>query len=177
MSDWEMPTYEAYINVYKKLDAALAELQALHEENKALRQIASGNDERLELLAKKYSDQPYDKPRLAALQELVVMVLPREAPEVSKILRKERDELKESYENAVKLAADLAGERDSLRAEADAHRTESQRLREGVEKFLRGDYLNPRSNRPHDCKHGRVHWPDCGQCDSEYFENLLRGEP
>lgn len=62
---------------------------------------------------------------------------------------------------------------------AERHRiaelaAENARLREGIQAFLDGNYPHPRSHRPNPCPHGIEYWNDCGQCNDEHFERLLR---
>lgn len=59
---------------------ALDLLEAQQEQIEALEQVASGNDERIELIAAKHSGQPYDAARLAALNEMVSIAFPSVTP-------------------------------------------------------------------------------------------------
>lgn len=42
-----------------------------------------------------------------------------------------------------------------------------------VQNYLHGDYLNPRSNRPHECKHGTPYYEECEGCNDEHFSAAL----
>ena len=69
--------------------ALRAQLDILALECEALRQVASGNDERLDLLVKKHSGKrltKVERVRLAALQELISAVIPRVTPDMLRAL-------------------------------------------------------------------------------------------
>jgi len=55
---------------------------------------------------------------------------------------------------------------------ADAER-EIEGLREGIQKYLDGDYLSTRSYKPQTCPHDVGYWQDCTRCDEDYFTELL----
>lgn len=60
-----------------KLDEACDKLTAALARVEHLEQVASGNEERVTLIAKKFSGQPYDAARLAALNEMMTLAFPR----------------------------------------------------------------------------------------------------
>ena len=45
-----------------------------------------------------------------------------------------------------------------------------------IKKWLDGDYPNPRRNRPRDCMHGVGYWQSCENCETEYWESVLKQE-
>jgi len=52
-------------------------------------------------------------------------------------------------------------------------------LREAVERFLSGDYPNPRQYRPKTCMHGMFYYESCEQCNDDFLAAALaasRGE-
>jgi hypothetical protein len=46
-------------------------------------------------------------------------------------------------------------------------------LREGLKRFLQGDYPNPREHRPGTCSHGVNYWETCEQCNDDFLKTLL----
>jgi len=46
-------------------------------------------------------------------------------------------------------------------------------LVEAIKKYLDGDYVHPRTNRPNNCEHGTYYWEDCGQCIDKHFQPVL----
>lgn len=53
-------------------------------------------------------------------------------------------------------------------------RADANQLREGIKDYLEGNYVHPRSNRPHDCEHGVRYWLECEDCNLTHFEALLK---
>jgi len=47
------------------------------------------------------------------------------------------------------------------------------RLNGAIQKWLDGDYPNPRTNRPHDCLHGTAYWESCEDCETDYWASVL----
>lgn len=47
------------------------------------------------------------------------------------------------------------------------------RLQGAIEKFLAGDYPNPRQHRPGKCQHGTFYLESCEACNDEYLEAAL----
>ena len=48
---------------------------------------------------------------------------------------------------------------------------EVNRLRNGIQKYLDGDYPCPAS---HECPHNLYRWEECSQCDDMYFSALIK---
>ena len=46
-------------------------------------------------------------------------------------------------------------------------------LQEGLEKYLRGDYPNPRDHRPGKCEHGVYYWEQCETCNDAFLQSIL----
>lgn len=61
-------------------------IEAQQDRIEALEQVASGNNERVELIVAKHSGQPYDAARLAALNELISIAFPRVTPSMDMAL-------------------------------------------------------------------------------------------
>jgi hypothetical protein len=51
-----------------------------------------------------------------------------------------------------------------------------EELTSAIQKWLDGDYPNPRRNRPHDCMHGVGYWQSCENCETEYWQSVLKQE-
>jgi len=51
--------------------------------------------------------------------------------------------------------------------------SEIKALREAIQKYLDGDYINPRSTRPNKCQHGKNYYEDCQLCIDEHFIKAL----
>ena len=74
-------------------------------------------------------------------------------------------------EELTKLVASL----EEVRAQEYAFKqAEVDRLTGAIQKWLDGDYPNPRRNRPRDCKHGVGYWQSCDNCETEYWESVLK---
>ncbi|WP_407529252.1 hypothetical protein [Methylobacterium oryzisoli] len=58
-------------------------------------------------------------------------------------------------------------------SERDEARAEVERLREGVQAYLDGNYDHPRRHRPTECKHGIYYTDACENCVDEHFAALL----
>ena len=54
---------------------------------------------------------------------------------------------------------------------------EAERLRNGIKRFLDGDYPNPSDHRPNKCSHERYWYEGCEQCADAFMQHLLYGEP
>jgi hypothetical protein len=54
---------------------------------------------------------------------------------------------------------------------------EVDRLRKGIQDYLDGDYIHPRTFRAQGanttCPHGRYYYEDCGECIDQHFAKLL----
>jgi hypothetical protein len=57
---------------------------------------------------------------------------------------------------------------------------EVERLRKGIQDYLDGNYVSPRSFRSQGaqtkCPHGMYYWDTCENCIDEHFLKVLRGE-
>ena len=42
-------------------------------------------------------------------------------------------------------------------------------LQVSLEKYLAGDYPNPRQHRPGKCEHGTFYWEQCETCNDNYL--------
>jgi hypothetical protein len=54
-----------------------------------------------------------------------------------------------------------------------AWRREAERLRQGIQDYLDGNYKSARSYRPGKCPHGLWYFNECENCNDEYFHSLL----
>ncbi len=66
-------------------------------------------------------------------------------------------------------------EDDALRAEARQLRSEVERLRDGIQAYIDGDYGRSSLFRTKQdvCHHGRFAWESCEPCIDEYFSKLI----
>jgi len=60
-----------------------------------------------------------------------------------------------------------------MQARIDVLDPENEALRGAIQKWLDGDYPNPRTNRPHDCLHGTAYWESCENCEEDYWASVL----
>ena len=82
-----------------------------------------------------------------------------------------QSELIRQREELTKLVASL----EEVRAQEYAFKqAEVDKLTGAIQKWLDGDYPNPRRNRPHDCAHGVGYWQSCDNCETEYWESVLK---
>lgn len=80
---------------------------------------------------------------------------------------------KEEKERADRLEVAYSQMNDAFIAAED----ERQKLRQGIQDYLDGNYEGPHSGRAKDprykCRHDRPYWEACDSCIDEHFADLL----
>jgi len=90
-------------------------------------------------------------------------------PEIFNIVYADR----ESIQRLEQENAEIGGERDRYRLLYESLQARNEELKDAIQKWLDGDYPNPRRNRPHDCMHGVGYWQSCENCETEYWQSVL----
>lgn len=67
---------------------------------------------------------------------------------------------------------DLTDRASLMRDAAD----EIERLRQGVQDMLDGNYPHPRTYRPKPCPHGAEYWHECPSCNDAALQAILTPE-
>ena len=105
----------------------------------------------------------------AARAEVAIEALQRQLAEAKQRVF----EAELSLKNMAKAAGYLGERLTTAERQLSASRADGERLRAGIERYLAGDYPNPRQHRPNPCEHGTEYYVVCARCDDAYFKGLL----